>query len=302
MGATCCHPSSLLSSYGLVLDWGQGGNVVNLLGVCYGGFDCIPWFPLSLFNGFARVAHSLAIWLQPWHLKHCRVLESCILGIALCTCWCLGTSPSLWSSGYPTWTEELWAKVFWPRPVQSLWELGWTGVFLSVLPLPWPLYLGLFGALAGKYLVMPCLVWPSTRQFGYPVPLSHLTLQWLLMTMLLPFLLHPHFLPSAFLAVTISWEYVVSGLPWRYLNESQICLCTPWNSQSLRWHATSWSIILLGHLSQIWLKVPSSLVAKVGTLSLLLEWLYRSFASRHQMMLLFQKWPLTFEEFLQHWQ
>ena len=56
---------------------------------------------------------------------------------------------------------------------------------------------------------------------------------------------------SAFLAATISWEYMVSGLPCRYLTESLICLCTPWNSQSLRWHTTSQPTILPGHFSQI---------------------------------------------------
>ena len=46
--------------------------------------------------------------------------------------------------------EELQAEVVWPRPVQPLWELGQTGVFLSVCPLPQPLCLGLLGALAGQ--------------------------------------------------------------------------------------------------------------------------------------------------------
>ena len=41
-----------------------------------GGLTAFPWFPPSLFNGFVGVAHSLAIWPQSWHLKHCNVLES----------------------------------------------------------------------------------------------------------------------------------------------------------------------------------------------------------------------------------
>ena len=49
--------------------------------------------------------------------------------------------------------KELWTEVVWPRPVQPLWELGQTGVFLSVRPLPRPLCLGLLGALAGQ---VPC--------------------------------------------------------------------------------------------------------------------------------------------------
>ena len=119
-----------------------------------GGLTTFPQFPPSLFNGFNRVVHSLAIWPQPWHLKHCRVLESF-------TFWALSWVPvGAWVFPLP-WeavvtllaVEELWAVVFWPRPVWPLLELGWTGVFLSVCHLPWPLWLGLFGVLAGW---VPC--------------------------------------------------------------------------------------------------------------------------------------------------
>ena len=48
-------------------------------------------------------------------------------------------------------TEELQVEV-WPRPVRPLWEFGWTGVCLSVCPLPHPLCLGLLGALAEQVL------------------------------------------------------------------------------------------------------------------------------------------------------
>ena len=112
-GATCCHPSSLLPSYGLVLDWGQGGNVVSLLTAWCRGFDCIPLVPLSLFNGFAGVAHSLAIWPQPWHLKHCRALESFVfwaLPWAPVDAWVL---PLLWEAVATLLAaEELWAELF----------------------------------------------------------------------------------------------------------------------------------------------------------------------------------------------
>ena len=58
-------------------------------------------------------------------------------------------------------------------------------------------------------------------------------------------------LVSAFLTATISWECMVLGLLSRYLIDSLIFLCTPWNSLSLRWHTTLWSAILPGHFSQI---------------------------------------------------
>ena len=45
--------------------------------------------------------------------------------------------------------EELQMGVVGPRPVQPLWELEQTGMFMSVHPLPQPLCLGLMGALAG---------------------------------------------------------------------------------------------------------------------------------------------------------
>ena len=52
----------------------------GMLGVYWlqlaGGLTTFPQFPPSLFNGFAGVVHSLAIWPQHWHLKHCRVLGS----------------------------------------------------------------------------------------------------------------------------------------------------------------------------------------------------------------------------------
>ena len=119
-----------------------------------GGLTAFPWVPPSLFNGVARVAHSLAMWPQPWHLKHCRELEPQLLCVPpytpFCTCWFPlhgDLTPALLV------IEELQTEVVWPRPVWPLWELGWTGVFLSVHPLPRPLCLGLLGALAGW---LPC--------------------------------------------------------------------------------------------------------------------------------------------------
>ena len=106
-----------------------------------------PWTPPFLFNWVARVAHSQAIWPQPWHLKHCWA--PCI---PPCTPVCVFGVPLFGNLAHGLLTtEELRAEV-WPRPVRPLWELGWTEVFLSVCPLPQPLCLGLLGALAEQVL------------------------------------------------------------------------------------------------------------------------------------------------------
>ena len=53
---------SYLPSFGSLLVWGQGGNVVYLLLTVAGGeFGCIPSVPSSLFNVLAGVAHFLAM-------------------------------------------------------------------------------------------------------------------------------------------------------------------------------------------------------------------------------------------------
>ena len=211
---------------------------------------------------------------QPWHLKHCRALESFAF-------WALPWAPvdawvlPLLCEAVATLlaAEQLQAEVFWPRPIQPLWELGQTGVFLSIWPLPWPLCLGLFGALAGW---VPCsalfraainlAIWsPSSFPPGNGMDCSYTSVAADDHALTLSFASSASL--SALLAATFSWEYVILGLPCRYPNESLIYLCTPWNSQPLRWHATSWSAILPGHFSQIWLRVPSSLVAKEGTFS-----------------------------------
>ena len=119
-----------------------------------GGLTTFPQVPPSLFNIFAGVAHSLAMWPQPWHLKHWKLLESLMPGAPACVPVCAHIFPLLWKSALSlVVAEELRMEAVWPRPVQPLWELGWTGVFLSTCPLPWPLCLGLFGALAGW---LPC--------------------------------------------------------------------------------------------------------------------------------------------------
>ena len=118
------------------------------------GLTAFPWVPPSLFNILARVAHSLAMWPQPWHLKHCKVLESLVLWAPSCAPYCTHIFPLLWDSVLSlVVVEELQMEAVWPRPVQPLWELGQTGVFLSTHPLPWPMFLGLLGALVGW---LPC--------------------------------------------------------------------------------------------------------------------------------------------------
>ena len=119
-----------------------------------GGLTAFPWIPSSLFKTLARVVHYLAMWPQPWHLKHCKELESLLLCAPPCTPFCALMFP-LCGDSMPSLLviEELQMEVVWPRPVQPLWELGWNGVFLFVHPLPWPLCLGLLGALAGW---LPC--------------------------------------------------------------------------------------------------------------------------------------------------
>ena len=110
---------------GSVLVWGQRGNVVILLCVVGGGFDCISPGPPSLFNILARVAHSLAMWPQPWHLKHCKVLESLMLWAPPCAPFCARTFPHHWDSVLSlVVAQELWMEAVWPRPVWPLWSWG----------------------------------------------------------------------------------------------------------------------------------------------------------------------------------
>ena len=258
-GVTCCCPfSCCLHMVGFGSD--QEG-MLQVYWLC-----CGVWphshVPPSLFNGFARVAPSLDIWPQPWHLKHCRALESfAFLGIALGTCECLGTPPTLGSSSYLLAAEELWVESVLVQAVWPLWELGQTGVFMSIYPLPWPLCLGLFGVVAG---CVPCsalfrvaislVIWSPS---SFEPSVTSVAADDLALT----FPLASSISLSAFLAVTMSWEYVVSGLLCKYLIEFLRC-CAPMEKSVLEMACHLWSTILLGHLSWIWFKVPSSLLAR----------------------------------------
>ena len=126
----------------------------ELTDCCWRGFDHISLVHPSCFNILAGVAHSLAMWSQPWHLNHCNELESLVLWAPPCAPFCNSIFPLHWESvlSLPA-AEELQMEAVWPRPVWPLWELGQIGVFLSAHPLPWPLCLGLLGALAGQ---LPC--------------------------------------------------------------------------------------------------------------------------------------------------
>ena len=121
-----------------------------------GGLTTFPQFPPSLFNGFARVAHSLAIWPQPWHLKHCRALGSfaCFgnCPMAPVSTWVL---PLLWEAVATLTCSRRAASWRCSDPGQSDHCGSWGRQEYSCpsCPIPWPLFLGLLGAVAGQ---VPC--------------------------------------------------------------------------------------------------------------------------------------------------
>ena len=58
-----------------VLVWDQGGNARGLLLAVAGGvWAAFPQFPPDGFKVFVGMAHSQAMWPQPWHQKHWREL------------------------------------------------------------------------------------------------------------------------------------------------------------------------------------------------------------------------------------
>ena len=118
------------------------------------GWDTFPQFLPGWFNDLAGVTHSQAIWPQPWYLKHWRELVSLLLVVPLAIFGPLGIlslvlicGPCAMASRYAV------GQVVCPRPVWQLWELGQPGVYLSVCPLPWPLFWALVGLLPCPALV-----------------------------------------------------------------------------------------------------------------------------------------------------
>ena len=200
LGATSGHPLFLDAFIRVGFGLGSGRQCCEFIGCCWQGVWPHSLGSPSLFNILAGVAHSLAMWPQLWHLKHCNALESLVF-------WTLFWVPfNVWVFLLPWGTmftqlaaEELWVEVVWPRPVCPLWELWWVGVFLSIHPLPWPLCLGLFGALAGQ------------------LPYSALIRVAINLTIWLPnsLELSTTSVAAADLALTMSWPPPSCSLLWR---------------------------------------------------------------------------------------
>ena len=125
IGAIGCCPFLLAAFIKAGFGSGSGRECCKLIVCSWQGIWLHSLVPPSLFNCFAGVVHTLAIWPQPWHLKHCRALESFMfwaLPWAPASAWVL---PLLWEAVATLLAaEELPVEVFWPRPVQPLWELG----------------------------------------------------------------------------------------------------------------------------------------------------------------------------------
>ena len=132
----------------------------------WGAYCWLLWLVLvGDWAAFPEFPHDwLKLWLdwdipkpygpQPWHLKHWRDLGSLLLAshLVLVT-WLFFPWFLLIVVPVPWFVGELWSRAVSPRLVQPLWDLGQPAVSLSVCPLPLPLSLGLFGALAG---LPPC--------------------------------------------------------------------------------------------------------------------------------------------------
>ena len=154
-GTTSCHPLFLAAFIRVGFGFGVRKGMLPVYWLLLvGSLTAFHWVHPSLFNVLAGVAHSLAMWPELWHLKHCSELGSPVFWALSWVPFGVWVLPLPWGTAF-TWlaTEELQVEVVWPRPVHPLWELGWVGLFLSVCPLLWPQCLGLFGALAGQ---LPC--------------------------------------------------------------------------------------------------------------------------------------------------
>ena len=152
-GAASCCPiiwaALILVSFGL----GSGRKCRGPTVGCCWGVGCIPSVPPDWFKAVAGVAHSYAIWPQPW--QHWKVGVPPVGHTFMLSIIPVTALPliSTYSSPCPTASSVLWSGEVCPGLVWPLWELGQPGVSLSAHPLQWPLSLGLLGALAG---LLPC--------------------------------------------------------------------------------------------------------------------------------------------------
>ena len=113
------------------------------------------------------------------------VVPSCLALVLwlFCPWFLLMATHVLWPLGV------LWSRMVCPRPFWPLWELGQPGVPLSACPLPWPLPLGLLGALAG---LLPC---PALARAAISLPICFPT----------SVVCFPEFVATTALALTLSW-------------------------------------------------------------------------------------------------
>ena len=272
VGVISCGPVHqaifILASLDLGLGWECERPIVGWGSCHWWGWATFLQSPLGWFKADARIGHSLAI----------LPLTSKTLGSQ----WLATPSPLILGSWLPLalpWfpvpstqcpDSRLWAGVIWSGPPLPLWKFGWVVVLLSLHPHPWPHSQGLPGHWRYHCHVWHESGWPLSWQSAVPSqpcpPGSVVTI-----VLALSFSWVSSFLLSIFQAVTISYEYQVPGVLYKYQAESQMCLQIPWKRQSLRCCCASTSIILMRHWSWIWFRVPSSLVAKEGTFSLLFQ-------------------------------
>ena len=136
-----------------------------------GGVGHIPLVHRDWFKAVAGVGHSQAMWPQPWHVKHWRELGSLLLAVPSClvlVLWLFCPWFLLMVVPVPWPVHVLQSGLVCPRPVWSLWELGWPGVPLSVHPshgLSLSLW-GYLGALAG---LLPSSGQTSVWQSDVPI-------------------------------------------------------------------------------------------------------------------------------------
>ena len=83
------------------------------------------------------------------YLKHCKEPGSFLPNVPLVEPWAFKSEFPVEAALWLWPTDMPWVEAVWTRSVQTLWELEWVGVFLSIWPLPQPLCLELFSALAG---------------------------------------------------------------------------------------------------------------------------------------------------------